>query len=83
MSLTVIPDSGGDPAPMDKVVYTIHDRVTDKQQVAYSRAYHDDYEWNHPDYARNSMCDGYYEDRERFVVKKWLVTYTLVNGDVE
>ena len=88
MSLTVIPDSGGDPSPMDKVVFTVHDRATDTQQVAYSRACHDEREWGDVDRARTSLGGWHgepaeYEDREKYKVKKWLITYTLVNGDVE
>lgn len=72
-----------DPSPMDRVVFTVHDRVSDEQQVAYSRACHDEDEWSSAERARTSLHGGYYEDKEKFRVRKWLVQYTLVNGDVE
>ncbi len=67
--------------PDDRVVFTLHKRRTGEQQVAYSRACHDEDEWSSASSARYSLCGGEYHDREKYVVKKWLVTYTLLEDD--
>lgn len=65
----------------EKTVFTLHDRVTDEQQVSYSRACHNEEEWSSADNARHSNVHGEYCDTEKYRVRKWKVTYTLLEDD--
>ena len=67
---------------MNKVVFTLHDRETDEQQTAYSRDYHDEREWESALSARRSNVFGVYTDVDKYRVRKWQVTYTLIEDDV-
>lgn len=68
--------------PHAHFIFTLHERATDKRRGAYSRAYHTEYEWNSESSARWSNCHDIFKDTEKFKVKKWQVTYTLVDEDV-
>lgn len=66
-----------------KTVYRIIDRKTGEAQGSYSRAYCDEYDFNNPDEARHANCHGMFEDKEKYAIAKYKVTYTLVDEDCD
>lgn len=67
----------------DRIVYRIIDRDTDKAQGVYSRANHDEYDFKSPDSARRSNCHDIYLDKDKYKISKYLITYTLIENDVD
>lgn len=62
-----------------KKVYMIVNRHLGGICGAYSRAYHDVYEFNSPGEARNSNVHGIYKDKKEFDIAEYEVTYKLLN----
>ncbi len=66
-----------------ETVFRIIERKTGMVVGSYSRAYCNEYDFNSVEEARNSNCHDLFQDRERFKIAKYLVTYTLLNGDCD
>ena len=60
---------------MDKIVYKLWDKKEEVFASSYSRVYHDEIEWSSESNARNANCHGMFEDKTRYAVKKYRVTY--------
>ena len=69
------------PAGGSKTVFTLHDRRTGEQVGSYDRSCSDRFEWHDEASARRHNFHGIFEDREKYVVKRWRVTYELLDGD--
>lgn len=63
-------------------VYRIIDRKTGKAVGSYSRAYCDEYDFESAEEARSANCHGLFEDREKYSIAKYRVTYELIAEDV-
>src|ERR1019366_661040 len=48
-----------------------------------SRACCDEYDFSSAESARSANCHGTFEDRKRYRIAKYRVTYTLINPDVD
>ena len=64
-----------------KTVFRIIDRKTEEHQGVYSRAYHDEYDFNSAEEARNSNCHGIYQDKGKYKISKYRVVYELIEDD--
>ena len=67
--------------PKNKEVFMIHDRESGEAQGVYSRSYHDEYEFSSAECARSSNCHGIYEDKDKFRIARYRVTYELIEED--
>ncbi len=65
-----------------ETVFRIIDRSSGHAVGSYSRAYCDEYDFGSPEEARSANCHGAFEDRERYKIAKYRVTYELVKDDV-
>lgn len=63
--------------------FKIINRETGGQEGAYSRAYHTVYEFTSPEEARNSNCHQIFQDKVKYKIQKWKVTYELVDDDCD
>jgi mRNA-degrading endonuclease RelE of RelBE toxin-antitoxin system len=63
-------------------VYRILDRKTEEVQGSYSRAYHDEYDFNSAESARRANVHGMFEDKEKYKINKYRVIYELIEEDV-
>ena len=66
-----------------KTVFRIIDRETGRHQGVYSRACHDDYDFDTAERARTSNCHGIYKEEAKYKIAKYRVTYELIEDDVE
>ncbi len=65
-----------------ETVFRIIDRASGEPQGVYSRACCDEYDFESPSRARSSNIHGTYENREKYAIAKYKVTYDLIDGDV-
>ncbi len=64
-----------------QIVYRILDRKTNLPQWSYSRAYCDECDFESVSQARNANCHGMFEDKQKYKIAKYKVTYELVEDD--
>ena len=64
-----------------RVVFTLHDNATGEQVGSYDRSCGDRYEWSSEADARRDNCHDIFEDREKYKVKRWRVTYELLDDE--
>ena len=67
----------------DKIVYRIIDRRDNKPQYVYSRAYHDEVDFDAASSARNANVHGIYKDKDRYKISKYRVIYELIEDDCD
>jgi hypothetical protein len=65
------------------IVYRIIDRKTEDAVGSYSRSYCDEFDFNSVSEARNANCHGVFENREKYKIAKYRVTYTLIESDCD
>jgi mRNA-degrading endonuclease RelE of RelBE toxin-antitoxin system len=65
-----------------KEVYRISERDTGNPVGSYSRAYHDEYEFDSAEKARTANCHGMFEDTQKYRIDKYRVTYELIEENV-
>ena len=65
-----------------EIVYRIIDRATGEVMGSYSRAYCDEYDFNSSEEARGANCHGIFQNRAKYKIAKYQVTYTLIDDDV-
>ena len=63
-------------------VYRIIDRKSGEAVGSYSRSYCDEYDFSSSEAARSANCHGIFEDREKYAIAKYRVTYELIADDV-
>lgn len=66
-----------------ETVFRIIDRNSGEAVGSYSRAYCDEYDFSSVSEARNANCHGMFEDKEKYKIAKYKVTYTLIEDDCE
>ena len=66
-----------------ETVFRIIDKSSGNPVGSYSRAYHDEYDFNSVSEARNANCHGMFENKEKYKIAKYKVTYTLIEEDCE
>ena len=64
-------------------VFRIIKRDTGEHQGSFSRACHDEYDFSSPENARNANVHGMFEDKRKFKIAKYRVTYELIQDDVD
>jgi hypothetical protein len=64
-----------------KIVYRIIDRIINTPVGVYSRACHDDYDFESVEDARESNCHGTYKNKKIYKISKYKVTYELIEDD--
>jgi len=72
--------------PLEKkpeTVYRIIERNSGNAVGSYSRSYCDKYDFHSVEGARSSNCHGMFEDKEKYKIAKYMVTYTLIEDDCE
>ena len=65
----------------NKIVYRIIERKTGRHQGVYSRAYDNDYDFDSVDAARNSHCWDIYQDKKKYKISKYKISYKLITND--
>jgi hypothetical protein len=66
-----------------ETVFRIINKNTGKPVGSYSRAYCDEYDFRSVSEARTANCHGMFEDKEKYKIAKYKVTYTLIEDDCE
>jgi len=64
-------------------IFKIINRETGEPTGSYSRGYHDVFEFDSASHARNANCHGMFEDKEKYAIAKYRVTYELLNDDCD
>ena len=67
----------------EAIIYRIVHRETGVVQGVYSRAYHDDHDFESVEQARDANCHGVYQDHKRYKISKYRVRYELMEDDCE
>lgn len=65
-----------------ETVFRIIDRESGLPVGSYSRAYCDEYDFGSSEEARHANCHGMFEDREKYRIARYRVTYELLDPDV-
>ncbi len=68
--------------PKSHIVYRIIDRSTDEAVGSYSRAYHDEYDFESPMAARSANRHGLFTDDSKYKIAAYKVTYELIADEV-
>ena len=66
-----------------EIVFRIIDRNNGVARGSYSRAYCDEFDFESPEQARTANVHGMFEDRAKFKIAKYRVTYELIEDDVD
>lgn len=77
---------GTDVKPREKkpeTVYRIINRTTGEPVGSYSRAYCDEYDFHSPREARSANVHGIFEDRTKYKIARYRVTYELLDDDCD
>lgn len=66
-----------------EIVFRIIERTTGDAVGSYSRACCDEFDFASVPSARGANCHGVFEDKNKYAIAKYRVTYTLLVGDVD
>lgn len=69
--------------PDPKPVFILHERKTGAIANSYSRAYHDETEFQTAESARSANCHDIFQNREKYRIAKYRVVYELIEPDVK
>ena len=64
-----------------EIVFRIIDRESGNPVGSYSRAYCDEYDFGSVNEARTANCHGMFEDKDKYKIAKYRVTYTLLEDN--
>ena len=64
-----------------EIVYRIIQRSNGEAIGSYSRAYCDEYDFGSADEARRANCHDVFEDRDKYAIAKYRVTYELLESE--
>jgi len=67
----------------DKEVYMIFGKGKSKPEGVYSRSCRDEYEFGSVGMARGANVHDTYQDTDKYKIKKYKVTYTLIDEDAQ
>ena len=65
-----------------EIVFRIIDTTIGEAVGSYSRAYCDEYDFYTAQQARNANCHGEFQDRAKYQIAKYKVSYELIEEDV-
>jgi mRNA-degrading endonuclease RelE of RelBE toxin-antitoxin system len=65
----------------NKEVYRIVDRETGEEKGAYARDYRTEYDFDSTERARSSNVHNIYQDKKKYRIAKYRVTYELIDED--
>ena len=71
--------------PLEKkpaIVFRIINRESGAVEGSYSRSCCDEYDFYSPEDARNANCHNVFQDRKRYKIAKYKITYELLEDDV-
>ena len=63
------------------IIFRIIERESGEVIGSYSRAYCNEYDFDSVGEARNANCHGIFEDKKKYKIAKYKVTYTLIEED--
>lgn len=66
-----------------ETIFRIIDKSNGEPVGSYSRACCDEYDFTSVRQARSANCHGIFEDKEKYRIAKYKVTYTLIEDDCE
>lgn len=66
-----------------EIVFRIIDREHGHVCGSYSRAYCNEYDFTSAEEARTANCHGTFEDRAKYKIAKYRVTYELIEDDCD
>ena len=66
-----------------ETVFRIIDKNSGEPVGSYSRAFCDEYDFSSVSEARNANCHGMFQDKEKYKIAKYKVTYTLIEDECE
>lgn len=66
-----------------ETVFRIIDKNSGEPVGSYSRAYCDEYDFSSVSEARNANCHGMFQNKEKYKIAKYLVTYTLIEDECD
>jgi hypothetical protein len=64
-----------------EIVFRIIDNKTGEPVGSYSRAYCDEYDFISVTEARSANCNGIFEDKQKYNIAKYKVTYELIDNN--
>jgi len=64
-------------------VFRIIDCATGEAVGSYSRSCHDEFDFSSANEARTANCHGMFEDKQRYKIARYRVTYELIADDVD
>ncbi len=64
-----------------EIVYRIIGRESGEVEGSYSRAYCNEYDFRSIEEARRANCHGMFEDKEKYAIAKYRVSYDLLDPD--
>ena len=65
-----------------ETVYRVINRETNDAVGSYSRSCCDEYDFYSKSEAKHANCHGEFENKEKYKIAKYKVTYTLIEDDV-
>ena len=65
-----------------EIIFRIINNETGEHTGSYSRAYCDEYDFRSADEARSANCHGIFENKEKYRIARYKVTYELIEDDV-
>lgn len=66
-----------------ETVFRIIDNQTGEAVGSYSREYCDEYDFESIEDAREANCHGMFEDKEKYSIAQYKVTYELINPNCD
>lgn len=66
-----------------EIVFRIIDKETGEPKGSYSRAYCDEFDFTSVEDARTANCHGMFEDKKKYRIAKYRVTYELIDDNVD
>ncbi len=65
-----------------EIVYRIINNSNGECEGSYSRAYCDEYDFESIQEARTANCHGKFEDKQKYSIAKYKVTYELIEDNL-
>lgn len=66
-----------------EIVFRIIDKSTGLPVGSYSRAYCDEYDFESVDEARSANCHNVFQDKKKYKIAKYRVTYELLDDSCD
>lgn len=64
-------------------VFRIIERESGKAVGSYSRSCHDEFDFSSAPQARHANCHGIFQDKGKYKIAKYKVTYELIDDDCD